>query len=215
MFKPKSNEYYLADREDVTDLVDSGIERVLDIGCACGITGESLKRKGIKEVVGVEFDKNACQQASRRLDSVFYGDVQKINLPFRAGYFDCIIYADVLEHLVDPWSLLARQNRLLKEGGTVIASIPNIRHYRVIKKLLKGEWDYEEKGVLDSTHLRFFTLKSIKKMFYNAGYDIERLVYKISASRIKKVINKMLSGRMNESLSEQFIVKAIKKKDIE
>jgi len=91
-----------------------------------------------------------------------------------------------------------------------VASIPNKRHYRVIKKLLRGKWDYQERGVLDSTHLRFLNLSGIKKMFEGAGQKIDRIVYKISASKIKKLLNKITGGAMNEMLSEQFLIKAVK-----
>ncbi len=210
MLNIKRDDYYSGAREDITDLIDRDTVRVLDVGCANGVTGEILKKKGVKEVVGIEMNPDACTEASKRLDEVFLGDVQDIALPFADGYFDCIIYADILEHLQDPWSLLKRQKRLLKSKGVIVASIPNVRHYRVIKRLVKGDWEYEERGVLDSTHLRFFTLKTVKSMFGDAGYKIDRLIYKISASKVKKLINKILLGSLNESLSEQFLIKATK-----
>ena len=91
-----------------------------------------------------------------------------------------------------------------------MASIPNIRHYRVVKKLLKGSWHYEERGVMDSAHLRFFTLESAQDMFKKAGYGIDKVTYKISASRNKKFMNKLLGGKLNEILSEQFLIRAKK-----
>ena len=212
MLGPKGTVYYQGVREDVVTLVDDGIERVLDVGCAYGMTGERLKKRGIKEVVGVELDSGAYNEAVKRLDKVFLGDIQKIELPFKDGYFGCIIYADVLEHLIDPWSVLKRHRSLLGERGTVIASIPNIRHYRAVKKLLEGRWDYQEKGVFDSTHLRFFTLNSVEKMFSEAGYKIGKVIYKISASKTKKFLNRILRGAFNEMLAEQFLIKAVKSK---
>ncbi len=209
MLKPKDREYYRGIRVEIVDLVTPLAQRILDIGCASGVTGQMLKERGVKEVVGVEKDPKACEEASKRLDKVYLGDVQEMPLPYKE-YFDCIIYADVLEHLIDPWSLLKRHRELLKEGGSVLASIPNVGHYRVIKKLIKGTWNYEDKGVLDSTHLRFFALKNIRDMFSQAGYRIDRVIYKVSASKIKKALNKILNGRLNESLSEQFLIKATK-----
>ncbi|MFH1753518.1 MAG: class I SAM-dependent methyltransferase [Candidatus Omnitrophota bacterium] len=209
MLKPKDREYYRGARAEIVDLVIPEAQRVLDIGCACGITGQMLKERGVREVVGVEIDPQACGEAAKRLDRVHLGDVQVMPLPYKE-YFDCIIYADVLEHLVDPWSLLKRHRELLREGGSVLASIPNVGHYRVIKKLIKGSWTYDDKGVLDSTHLRFFALKNIRDMFSQAGYRIDKVIYKVSASKIKKALNRVLRGRLNESLSEQFLIKATK-----
>lgn len=210
MLKDKTPNYYRGIREDIVELVDTGVSSVLDIGCAAGRTGEKLKQGGVKEIIGVELDPEAHKEAGNRLDKVFLGDIEKMELPFKDGYFDCIIYADILEHLINPWSVLRKHRRLLKEGGTLIASIPNVRHYRVIKKLLRGKWDYEERGVLDSAHLRFFTLKTVKKMFSDSGYRIDNLIYKISASKSKKLINKILRGALNEILAEQFLIKARK-----
>jgi len=210
MLRQKQDSYYQGVREDIVELVPEGAKCILDVGCASGITGERLKKRGASEVVGIERERNAYDEAKRRLDKVLLGDVEKIRLPFKKGSFDCIIYADILEHLIDPWSILRSQRALLKDGGSVVASIPNIGHYRVIKKLKKQRWDYQERGVLDSTHLRFFTLDGIKRMFSDAGYGIDRIVYKISASRIKKTANRILGGRMNESLSEQFLIRAKK-----
>ncbi|MBL7068758.1 MAG: class I SAM-dependent methyltransferase [Candidatus Omnitrophica bacterium] len=210
MLKPKPDSYYQGIREDVIELVPKDAERVLDIGCAFGITGENLKKRGVKEVIGVELDKDAYREAQKRLDKVFLGDIQTLSLPFKEDHFDCIIYADILEHLVNPWSVLKDHRQFLRKSGSIVASLPNVRHYRVVKKLLKGRWDYDEKGVMDSTHLRFFTLESIKKMFAEAGYGIDKVVYKISASKTKKLLNKILRGRLNEILSEQFLVRAAK-----
>jgi len=214
MLSHKKPDYYRGLREDIASLVSGSTERVLDVGCAAGVTGEMLKKKGIREVVGIEIEESSYKEALRRLDKVFLGDVQKMTLPFDDGYFDCIIYADVLEHLPDPWSVVRGHKRLLKDTGYVIASIPNVRHYRVVKKLLSGKWEYEERGVLDAGHLRFFTLESIKKMFHDSGYRIETLVYKISASKIRKFLNNISGGRLNEELSEQFLIKATKDKGI-
>jgi len=210
VLRPKEDSYYQGIREDIIELVGKDMQRILDVGCAFGMTGERLKKQGSREVIGIEADPRAYNEAKRRLDKVFLGDVEKLKLPFRDGYFDCIIYADILEHLIDPWSILHKHKTLLKSGGSIIASIPNIRHYRVIKRLKKGNWDYDEKGVLDSTHLRFFTKSSIEKMFKEAGFRIDGIKYKISASKVKKFINQVLSGRLNEVLSEQFLIKATK-----
>ena len=211
MLGPKKSSYYKGIREDIIELFDGEESRVMDVGCGAGLTGERLKAIGASEVVGLEINPEACREARPRLDKIIPGDVEKITLPFKDEYFDYIIYADVLEHLIDPWAVLDKHKRLLKAKGIVIASIPNLRHYRVIKKLLRGKWNYEETGVLDSTHLRFFTLYSINRMFEIAGYRIEKIVYKISASKTKKFFNRISGGKLNEVLAEQFLIKAVKK----
>ena len=210
----RKDEYYQGIRDDIITIVPDNIRSILDVGCAFGITGERLKKRpGIKEIVGIEQDRGAYEEARKRLDKVFLGDVQDIDLPYKDGHFDCIIYGDVLEHLVDPWSVLKKHRRFLKDDGIVIASVPNIRHYRIISRLLQNRWDYEERGILDYTHLRFFTLKSLKEMFFESGYEIEKLIYKISGSRVMKILNKILLGAPKEFLAEQFLLIAKKGKD--
>jgi len=116
--------------------------------------------------------------ASNILDKIITGDVENINLKecFLANYFDCIIFVDVLEHLRDPWRILQEITLFLKEGGVVVASIPNVRHYSTILNLIfKGQWPYRERGIHDKTHLRFFTLKNIKELFSGAYLKIIRL----------------------------------------
>ena len=85
---------------------------------------------------------------------------------------DCLIFGDVLEHMVDPWSVLARLSGWVRDGGQVLACIPNVQHYSVIVDLLRGSWRYQEEGLLDRTHLRFFTLEGIQELFARAGLRV-------------------------------------------
>ncbi len=123
-------------------------------------------------MVGVEYVAEQAAQAARVLDVVHVGDVQTLELPYAPGSFDCLVYADVLEHIIDPWSLLVCHRPLLASGGTLIVSLPNVQFIGVIAGLLRGRWDYRERGVLDRTHLRFFTRRSAQTMIEDAGYRI-------------------------------------------
>ncbi|MFC1576598.1 class I SAM-dependent methyltransferase [Candidatus Omnitrophota bacterium] len=206
----KKLEYYGAKGEDIIEFVPRDAKHVLDIGCGLGLTGKAIKksRKDKVEVIGVEMESEIARQAEGSLDMVIVGNIETLKLPFEKGYFDCIIYGDLLEHLVDPWGLLAKHKDFLKEGGTVIARIPNIAHYRTIKMLFRKEWTYEDRGILDRTHIRFFALKSIKEMFANAGFDIINIGHRISASKVKKVLNKLLFGAILDYITEQYIIVA-------
>jgi len=109
---------------------------------------------------------------------VIIGDVEKINLTdyLVPDYFDCIIFADILEHLKNPWGVLKSATNFLNNEGVIIASIPNVRHYTTIINLaIEGYWSYRERGIHDKTHLRFFTLKNIREMFENGGLKIVRI----------------------------------------
>jgi SAM-dependent methyltransferase len=140
------------------------------------LTGEAIRAAGAREVWGVERDPRLAEQARLRLDQVITGDISErplLDLP--SGSFDVLIYADVLEHLVDPWSVLDAQRGLLRSGGHAVFSLPNVRHIRVVASLLlQGEWRYTEEGILSMGHLRFFTTRGMRRLITGAGYEILR-----------------------------------------
>jgi len=163
-------------RTELIDLIAEPPHRVLEIGCGAGATGLALKRKFQDiEYVGVEPDEGAAKIAQSRLNKVFVSDIEKVQLNtlgLKKEYFDLIICADVLEHLYDPWKTLFTLRDYLKSGGKVLASIPNIQHVDMINNLLNGHWTYTKYGLLDATHIRFFTLSEIIKMFSGTGYKM-------------------------------------------
>ena len=172
------NTSYVGPRDDILSLIPRKVQRILDIGCSTGSLGKRLKQENDVEFVGIELNKEMAMIAKTNLDKVIVADIEEINLNdyFSLKYFDCIIFADILEHLKDPWSVLINITNMLSGEGVVIASIPNIRHYTTIMELaVKGYWPYRERGIHDKTHLRFFTLKNIKEMFANSGLKITKI----------------------------------------
>ncbi|MFA5142847.1 MAG: class I SAM-dependent methyltransferase [Candidatus Omnitrophota bacterium] len=202
--------YYAHVRKDLAGLVPEGVSRVLDVGCGIGSFGAFLKSRRERpiEVVGIELDADAARQAEKNLDNVIVGDAGTIELPFDKGYFDCIIYGDILEHLADPWAVLAGHKEFLRPGGWIVASIPNIAHYKTRRMLRRGEWNYEDAGILDRSHLRFFTIKSIKQMFKDAGFKIIAIDHAIRASKFRRGINKIFKNCIIDSIAEQYLVTA-------
>lgn len=167
--------YYGHSRDDVCALVPDDARRVLDFGCGGGGLGRTLKRArpGI-EVRGVEPVADQAERARRVLDDVCVGGAEG---PLPAGWPrpDCIVFADVLEHLVDPWAAVRRARELLAPGGSLVVSIPNVRHHSVLADLLRGRFDYRDAGVLDRTHLRFFTAATARELCERAGFVVERM----------------------------------------
>jgi radical SAM superfamily enzyme YgiQ (UPF0313 family)/GT2 family glycosyltransferase/glycosyltransferase involved in cell wall biosynthesis/SAM-dependent methyltransferase len=168
-FKP--DYYYANARKNLCDLVPQNARRVLDVGCGHGMTGGLLRSERGIEVIGVEIHEATADIARQHLSDVIIGDLENMDLPFEPGYFDCILLGDVLEHLINPWQALKRLTRYLHPQGTIVASIPNIRNLGIIRKLLEGSWTYEEWGILDKTHLRFFALKNMQELFATAGIE--------------------------------------------
>ena len=208
----KEAEYYNSKREDIVEVVPGGVKKVLEVGCGMGFTGRAIKEreKSVVEVTGIEIVPEMAEKARANLDNVISADVEKLDLPFGEEYFDCIIYGDVLEHLVDPWKILKQHCKFLQKGGYVVMSIPNIAHYRTLKMLCRKEWNYTDTGILDNTHLRFFALNNIKSMISDAGLEIIRMDRRISASKSKRFFNRILGGALIDYMTEQYIIAARK-----
>jgi len=154
-------------------LIPDSARRVLDIGCGAGRLGDALKARQQAEVWGVERSDQAAELARQKLDQVVVGDVETLDVDFEPATFDAIVCGDVLEHLREPERLLRRARDWLAPEGCLVASIPNVRHHSVVCSLLQGNWTYESAGLLDRTHLRFFTRREIEKLFSRAGFAIE------------------------------------------
>lgn len=162
-------------RREMLPFVPDNSKSILDVGCSVGNFGEILKNERGADVWGVEPDAEAARLAAGRLDRVLcsYFD---LNLDIEGRRFDCIVFNDVLEHMVDPYSALDLARNLLTPDGVVVASIPNVRYFGNMWLLLvHGSWEYTDVGILDRTHLRFFTKKSINSMFCDHGYRIDTL----------------------------------------
>ncbi|MHB0875597.1 MAG: class I SAM-dependent methyltransferase, partial [Anaerolineae bacterium] len=171
---PAELSYYGPQSPDfVLQMLPSGLHRVLDIGCGTGKLGKELKAHGVDEVIGVEAVPEAAEAARQHLDRVFVGDIEDLDILCPDGYFDAIVYSGVLEHLVDPHFELFRRRRLLRSGGVVAALLPNVQHYSVVMELLAGRWTLQSAGEMDATHLRWFTLHEIRRMFDAAGFAVE------------------------------------------
>lgn len=151
------------------ELVGTG-RRVLDVGCDNGSFGRALKERGCW-VAGVEIDPTTAEEARQVLDQVEMADLEEADLTevFGPASFDVVVFGDVLEHLRDPLPVLRRSIPLLRAGGYVVASIPNVAHGSVRLSLLKGEFEYSDVGLLDATHLRFFTKDTLEELFADAG----------------------------------------------
>jgi 2-polyprenyl-3-methyl-5-hydroxy-6-metoxy-1,4-benzoquinol methylase/glycosyltransferase involved in cell wall biosynthesis len=149
-------------------------KRVLEVGPASGYVSEALKRRGCT-VVGLELDPMAAVQAGEFCDRIIVGDIERLDLGdvLGAERFDVIMFGDVLEHLVDPWRILREIRQFLEPGGSIVASVPNVAHLSLRLSLLAGRFTYSETGLLDRTHLRFFTRSSLESLFASAGYQID------------------------------------------
>ncbi len=163
-------------RTELIDLIKEAPEQILEIGCGAGATGLAIKQK-FPDVnyIGIDSDKEAAEIARTRLDKVIVSDIEKVPLDtfgLEKEYFDLIICADILEHLYDPWKMLHDLRGYLTPNGKIFSSIPNVQYINHIINFMHGNWKYDDHGLMDVTHIRFFTLNEIVKMFNGSGYDI-------------------------------------------
>lgn len=189
---------YTSIRSDIVDLVPDHSSNVLDVGCSNGALGNTLKAlKPGRTVCGIEFDEGFANEAARCLDEVANEDLNLMDwqaiLPGRN--FDCLIFADVLEHLVEPQRCLKSSLRRLKAGGTVIVSLPNIRHCSSFWAIfLKGQFPRRDRGIFDRTHLRWFTVSDGRALLQECGLTITSMTLTLRwGDRGGGLVNRLLN----------------------
>ncbi len=168
---------YAGPRDDVTVLVPTQAIRVLDVGCSVGTMGAVLAQRG-HTVTGLEASPELAAQARTVLHQVLEADVEALaaQKDDAGGPYDCIIFADVLEHLRDPWAVTKWGASLLAPGGSLVISVPNIRHLHLLNSVvLRRRWPYEEVGIFDRTHLRWFAYKNLPQLLNGTGLTITEL----------------------------------------
>lgn len=151
-------------------------KRVLDVGCASGYQAHLLAENGCI-TTGIEVNENAAQIAREVCDRVHVADIErfKVSEIVAGESYDVVVFGDVLEHLINPLAVLEDVRNVLRPNGVVVASIPNIAHGAIRLALLRGDFDYQPLGILDDTHIRFFTFKTLNELFTKAGFEIEEI----------------------------------------
>lgn len=219
-YESKESAYYANIRHDLINILDKGKTelKVLEIGAAYGETLFFLKQQGIAaEAVGVDIFEDVNNKSNyKELDRFIFGNIEETHFPEYEGYFDLILLPDVLEHLVEPKNVLAKVSSYLKKDGSIVVSMPNIRHYSaIIKILIKGDFRYEESGIFDYTHMRFYCRKNMVELIEGAGFIIERTESSIKNYKGKsgaKILNVLTLGVFEDFFSTQYFFHARKAK---
>lgn len=205
-------EYHALVRETVLRLVPDRAGRVLDVGGGIGASAAHLKRTG-KATHAVVVDLVA-DATLPEIDAAYTGSLEDPSMLARVaaeqGNFDTILCFDVLEHLVDPWAVMDRLAAMLAPGGVVVASIPNVRNYRLVLPLvLRGRWQLADRGILDRTHLRWFVKDTAEALLAGPGLKIEETVSYFDGPR-KRLFNVVTFGLFRNFLTIQYYIRARK-----
>ena len=183
VMEQKSNSYYQNQRGEIYGMIPVTAQKVLEIGCAAG--GFRLNFPEQVEYWGVEPVSEAAEQARQKKIKVLCGTYDEVCDQLPAAYFDVVVCNDVIEHVADPEAFIVSLKDKLAPNGVLVGSIPNVRFWgNLINLLVRRDWKYEESGVLDRTHLRFFTAKSFRRLMNNVGYELE-LLNGIESKRMK------------------------------
>lgn len=207
-YSSKKSDYYHNQRSEMLRFVATDAKRVLDIGCSTGGFGAGLKRtRPDIEVWGIEPYEDAAKEAAKVLDKVLCTTLSNTTEGLEGEKFDLIVFNDVLEHLVKPGLALKNCKQYLNEGGMVLTSIPNILYFPVFVKqiIVREDWKYTDEGTLDNTHLRFFTRKSIQRLFEDNGYAISQIEgINAYSSLYFKIANSITLGKISDWRYLQF-----------
>lgn len=173
MEKETLEKYYECERSEMLEFIPLESKKILELGCANGRFSSSIKDRQSVEIWGIEYNAEAAANAAKRLDKVINDDIANALDELPLNYFDCVVCNDILEHLPDPVEILKSLRKHITNDGVLVSSIPNVRYLPVLYEILiRKDFKYRDSGVLDNTHLRFFTNKSIIRLFDLSGYKV-------------------------------------------
>jgi SAM-dependent methyltransferase len=207
-YQQKDPIYYEGYREDILPLLPKHVGRVLEVGCGTGNTLAYLKDNNYCDwTCGVELFPAAAVIAKERVDLFFQANIETFDLPIELNSIDTILCLDVLEHLVNPEAVIQKLHQYLAPGGTIVASLPNVRHYSVLLPLLfQDKWEYQDNGILDKTHLKFFVKETAIKLMESSGLSVTNVIQSL-AFRRSIFFNVATFGLFKSFLTWQYLIK--------
>jgi 2-polyprenyl-3-methyl-5-hydroxy-6-metoxy-1,4-benzoquinol methylase len=201
----KPETYYQGARLDLLDWAGRSGRRVLEVGCGAGANAEWLRSHGAGWIEGVEPHGPSAELATGRYDRVHRATIEE-TVDLLQGPFDLMICADVLEHLVDPLNVLRGLRQQAHPGSALVVSVPNVRHYRAIARIVVGHgFRPEVSGVFDSTHLRFFTRANLAALLRNSGWSPLRWGY---PSYTRLAVIRSALGRLSGGVTDEWLAGA-------
>lgn len=203
----KIEKYHSQSRHEILQHIPGKVERILDVGCGEGWFLRLVKERDHAETWGIEVDEGASEIALKNCDQLIVGKIEDVIERMPNNYFDCISFNDVLEHLVNPEYVLKLITKKLNSNGIIVASLPNVRYiFNLYDLIIKKDWEYKDYGILDRTHLRFFTQKSATRFFENSGFNLIKCdgINEYKALKFK-ICLKLTFGLFSDSKYQQFL----------
>lgn len=207
-------DYFSRARTEIEPHLPVLVNRMLDVGCGEGATSAFIKSvRSVEWAGGVEVDAAAAKRAEGRLDAVWCVDVEDFEFSRHVppASLDLILCLDVLEHLVDPWSVVKQLSALLAPNGRLVVSVPNIRNWKfVVKLLFRGDFHYRDAGLLDRTHLRFFVRQTAVELTEAGALSVKWIgnAHPWKASDMRAILSRLSLGRLDDLMIKQYIVVA-------
>ena len=208
-------DYFARARREVLPFIPQNIEKMLDVGCGEGVTTALIRQNNpsITWAGGIELFADAAAQAEHTMDQVWCGNLDDLSFEqdIEPGTLDVVLCLDILEHLQDPWEAVRRVTPLLKPEGRLIISIPNIRNWKFIKNLLfKGDFEYKNAGLLDRTHLRFFTRATAIKLAETGGLHVtyHGNIHPWKPFDTRNILSRLTLGGLDDLMIKQFVIVA-------
>ena len=212
--EPQEDTYYSRQRAWPKHFNIKSDCKVLDIGCGTGVLGAFFIDEYNADVTGIEILEECAEKAKKTLNQVYCKNIEEDDFLHELKDFDYVIFSDSLEHLVDPEKVLRNIHKVLKKSkSNILISVPNVRNFRVLIPLIfKGDWKYEDEGLLDRTHLRFFTRKSIFRTLDTTGYQVQNVAVHLPRNSISGIVNFVTLGLFEGFLTSHYYVQAYPKK---
>lgn len=215
LYTDKERGYFTAARLDLLEMLPQGGGlRLLELGAGDGATLRAAKALSLAAfTVGIDIVEPPAPPAGEpAVDRFLCGNIETLELDLAPGSFDAVLCADVLEHLIDPWRVVARLAGLLRPGGLFLSSIPNIRNHRALRPIvLGGDFRYAEAGLLDRSHLRFFCRANIRELFAGAGLVVEAMEENMGGYGLRhRLLDRLTLGRLHEFFVFQYRTRARK-----
>jgi 2-polyprenyl-3-methyl-5-hydroxy-6-metoxy-1,4-benzoquinol methylase len=208
-YNQKAVGYYRNARQELLPYLPSALNDVLEIGCGQGMFGALLKDRFGCSVTGIELVEKAAAEAATRLDRVHVGDALAMDGRLGSQTFDLIVLNDVLEHFLEPGELLRSYSKRLTSGGSFFLTVPNVRHWSVVAPLLlRGQWEYADWGILDRTHFRFYTRRSLEAMVQSFGLGVRACTMHIDPGTRSALANRLTLGLAREFLAPHIVIVA-------